>query len=308
MSLIERAVARLSGNGERTGAAGSVGQGSAPAGGPLAESAIDEPGARRERSNGIGGPVLAPSKAGIEVTLGSPVELALESLREQGFATPAARATATGREFRSIKSLVLEKAFGTDAQKVKDGRRVIVTSSTPGEGKTFCAINLAMSVAATGDQPVLLIDADIARPSIAREMGIVNAAGLIDFLTGKQADLFGLIRPTNIPNLKIVTAGTAEANSGELLACNAMGVFLDRIHVTFPDHLIIIDTPPLLAVTETRTLAQRAGQIVMVVAAGDTPRKAVDKALAVLPAGCNVSFILNKAPHQAANTDYYYGY
>ena len=251
---------------------------------------------------------MAPLKAETEVTLGSPVELALDSLRERGFATPAARATATGREFRSIKSLVLEKAFGTDAQKVKDGRRVIVTSSTPGEGKTFCAINLAMSVAATGDRPVLLVDADVVRPSIAREMGIGSAAGLIDFLTGKQADPFSLILPTNVPNLKIVTAGTAETHSGELLACNAMGVFLDRLYVTFPDHLIIIDTPPLLAVTETRTLAQRAGQIVMVVAAGDTPRKTVDTALAAIPAGCNVSFILNKAPHQAENLDYYYGY
>jgi hypothetical protein len=61
-------------------------------------------------------------------------------------------------------------------------------------------------------------------------------------------------------------------------------------------------------VTETRTLAQRAGQIVMVVAAGDTPRKTVDTALAAIPAGCDVSFILNKAPHQAENLDYYYGY
>jgi Mrp family chromosome partitioning ATPase len=111
-----------------------------------------------------------------------------------------------------------------------------------------------------------------------------------------------------VPNLKVVTVGNAERHTGELLASNAMTEFLDRLGVTFPDHLIIIDTPPLLAVTETRTLVQQAGQIVMVVAAGVTPRKAVEAAVATLPAGCSASLVLNKASQQSESSDYYYDY
>lgn len=302
MSLIERAVARLSRRSDAPGLARDSATG-VPA---LLDAAL--PHAKSiEGSNGVG-PGGHHPKAEVAHKLGSPVELHLESLRERGYATPSARATATGQEFRTIKSLILEKAFGTANQKGEDSRRIIVTSSMPGEGKTFCAINLAMSVAATGDRPVLLIDADVARPAIAREMGIKETEGLIDFLTGKQSDPFRLVLPTNIPALKVVSAGTAESHSGELLAGTAMAAFLDRICAGFPDHLVIIDTPPLLAVTETRSVVKRGGQILMVVAAGDTPRKSVDAALAAMPAGCDVSLILNKSPHPAEGHDYYYGY
>lgn len=240
--------------------------------------------------------------------LGSQVELDLVRLKERGYATPDARASLTGQEFRSMKSLILEKAFGAAKQAVEHSRCVIVTSSVPSEGKTFCAINLALSVASTGDRPVLLIDADIARPAISREMGLAPSDGLIAFLTGRQPDPFRLVLPTNLATLKILPAGTAESHSGELLAGSAMATFLDRIYAGFPDHLIIVDTPPLLAVTETRSVVKHGGQVLMVVAAGETPRRSVDAALTAIPAGCDVSVILNKSRQPSEGGNYYYGY
>lgn len=250
----------------------------------------------------------APARVIQQFAFGEPIFLPLEQMRERGFVTPAARATATGQEFRSIKGPILEKAFGADSQRVANGHRVAVTSALPGEGKTFCAVNLAISIAATGERPVLLLDADIARPSIATELGIADSHGLIDVLKGDEHSLFGLIRPTNVPGLSILPAGRSQALAGEFLATSAMASVLDQVSASFPDWLIVIDTPPMLAVTEVRSVLQRVGQIVMVVAAGDTPRDRVITALAAMPESENVSLILNKVPESKARLDYYYGY
>jgi protein-tyrosine kinase len=307
MSLIERAVARLARRDDVPAPANDDKTTVSP------EFCLDQPHPIRVEPRHFDGPgangaAVARQESPAGRHLGPPVALDLEKLKERGYATPSGRATLTGQEFRSIKSLILEKAFGAAKPGTERARCVIVTSSVPGEGKTFCAINLALSVASTGDRPVLLVDADVARPAIAREMGLEPSEGLIAFLTGKQSDPFRVVRPTNLPTLKVVPAGTAETHSGELLAGSAMATFLERICAGFPDHLVIVDTPPLLAVTETRSVVKRGGQILMVVAAGTTPRKSVDAALAAIPAGCDVSVILNKSQQGSEGGNYYYGY
>jgi protein-tyrosine kinase len=234
------------------------------------------------------------------------VELPLARLAEQGFLTPEGRASALGREFRSIKSPLLEKAFGTEAQRVANGKRIVVTSSLPGEGKTFCAINLAISVAAAGDHPVLLIDADIVRPSIAAHLGIKTTTGLSDVLTGKERDPLKVVLQTSLPGLSVVPAGESMPHAGEFLAAQEMAWLLDRYSARFPDALIILDTPPVLAVTETRSLIQRVGQVIMVVAAGVTTRNCLDSALAKIKETSHVSMILNKVSEAKSNFGSYY--
>ena len=306
MNLIERAVARLGGaKVQQSVPEVGLGDFDLKATGPQVSRAGSDEDVKSTSIHWKGGSPDGTSKL---QRFGPSVDLPLESLRDKGFLTPAARATATGHEFRLIKGPVLEKAFGTDAQRVADGKLVVVTSALPGEGKTFCAINLAISIAATGDRPVLLIDADIARPSIASHLGMKSSKGLIDILKGDVPDPLAVALPTNINRLSVMPAGASQPHASEYLGGKKLGEFLDLLAADLPDWLIIIDTPPLLAVTEIRSLVQRVGQVVLVVAAGETPKKSVVAALSTIANASNVSVILNKVPESKARLDYYYGY
>ncbi|MCX7201647.1 MAG: hypothetical protein NTV17_04995, partial [Burkholderiales bacterium] len=101
-------------------------------------------------------PVVAPNAA--PITKAAPVRIPIEMLRARGFVTPDAAPTAISQEFRVIKRPLLANAFGRGTAAVTNGRRVMVTSAFAGEGKSFCAINLAMSIAAERDTYVLLVD------------------------------------------------------------------------------------------------------------------------------------------------------
>ena len=306
MNLIERAVARL-GSSPRPSEPVLAARADMPWPTLDADAAITSDSDKVKAISGKSHHDPAARAAG-PLNFGRPIELPLARLRDQGFLIPAARATATGQEFRLIKGPLLEKAFGTDAQRITHGERIAITSALPGEGKTFCAINLAISIAASGGRPVLLIDADVARPSVAEELGIQAPTGLIDIINGEDSNALECILPTNIDGLAILPAGKSRAHAGEGLANQSLASFLDRLSADLRDWLFIIDTPPLLAVTETRTLMQQVGQIVMVVAAGETPRRSVNAALATITGAQEVSLVLNKVPESSARLDYYYGY
>jgi protein-tyrosine kinase len=239
---------------------------------------------------------------------GGAIELPEAKLKAAGLLTPASRANATGHEFRIIKGPILEKAFGGKDRQIPNGRRVVVTSSVADEGKTFCAINLAISIAATGTRSVLLIDADVAKPSIAERLGLEASAGLIDLLTRREHDPRKLILNTDLPGLAVLPAGSAEAHSGEYLASGEMTALLDRLSADLPQFLIIIDTPPLLAVTETRALVQQAGHTLLVVAAGATTRTVLNAALASIAGSSDISLVLNKLPESRSEFAAYYEY
>lgn len=296
MSLIERAVARLSG-----------------AGGP----GITYPPIRTSLPSADAGLAPRPGTAaavGPALALGEPVALPLARMRDAGLLTPQARATGTGREFRQIKSAVLEMAIGVRASQTPQGRRIAVASALPGEGKTFCAINLAVSIAASGEQSVLLVDADMVRPSVGQFLGLDGAPGLLDAMKSERP-VFPLIRPTDVAGLHVLPAGTdagrpgvPSSEAGEYLASRRMTAVLDSISAAFPEWIVVIDTPPILAVTETRTLIEQAGQVLLVVAAGGTPRRSIQAALAALPEGPRASLVLNKAAAQRHRHETWYGY
>lgn len=182
----------------------------------------------------------------------------------------------------------------------------MVTSAFPGEGKSFCAINLAMSIAAERDQKVLLIDADVARPSIPRELGISAEAGLMDWLIDGKLDVADLVLATNVDKLSILPAGRRHQSATELLASTSMSRLLEQISSRYPDRICIFDSPPLLVTTEARVLASYMGQIVMVVEAGRTPRDIVMEALSTIESNEIIGLVLNKA--KKIETSGYYGY
>ncbi len=150
----------------------------------------------------------------------------------------------------------------------------MVTSALAGEGKTFCAVNLALSIASEVDCSVLLVDADVLRPAVMERLGVSAAQGhhkgLLDLLSDTQLALPDLILKTNIPKLSILPAGAPTSHSTELLASDALGELLHEIATKYPERIVIFDAPPLLSTTESRVLATRMGQILMVVAAEQT--------------------------------------
>lgn len=230
----------------------------------------------------------------------------LEALRARGFVTPEGDQERIGQEFRVIKRPLLENAFGRNAAHVRNGRRVMITSAFPSEGKTFCAINLAMSIAAERDCQVLLIDADVARPALLRELGVSAAAGLMDCLIDGTPDVTALVQYTNIDKLSILPAGRQHGQSTELLASDAMTTLVERLSESYPDTILVFDSPPLLLTTEARVLAGHMGQIVLVVEAGRTPQDGVTEALATIEHCEVVGLVLNKA--QSRSKGYYSGY
>lgn len=326
MSLIERAVARLTQNesdppGGSPAAAGPeaaerkttierlaerLESGAiAPAAAPAARVAA--PGAPTAPAPAAApAPATAPAPAGAAGP--EPLRIHLEGLRARGMVVPSGTPTQTSQEFRIVKRPLLANAFGRSGQApVRNGKRIMVTSALPGEGKSFCAINLAMSIAAERDHGVILIDADVARPSIPRELGIEVQAGLMDWLVDGAPDLSQLVLPTNVDKLSILPAGRRHEQATELLASESMGRLLAQLSERFSDRILIFDSPPLLVTTEARVLASYMGQIVLVVEAGKTPRSVVAEALETIGSSEIVGLVLNKA-HKIETTGYYQGY
>ncbi len=234
------------------------------------------------------------------------VEINLAQLRARGYLTPDAAKSQLADEFRVIKRPIIRNALSKTGTKGRNPNLVMVTSAVPGEGKTFTALNLAMSVTMEFDSTVLLVDGDVAHPSVPELLGIPNEPGLLDLLTRDDVDVADALIRTNVEKLTILPAGTPQRRSTELLASAQMAALLRELASRYSDRIIIFDSPPLLATTEARVLATHMGQIVMVVAADATSQHAVNQALATIESCEVVLMMLNKASRTEVGS--YYGY
>jgi exopolysaccharide/PEP-CTERM locus tyrosine autokinase len=232
----------------------------------------------------------------------------LLQLSQQGLITPDAPHTGIAREFRVIKRPVLENAQGATGAHPKHGNLVMVTSAMAGEGKSFCAVNLAMSIAMELDSTVLLVDADVANPSVLEILGLPQGPGLLDVLTDPTRDLSGVIMRTNVEKLAVLPAGTRHERATELLASEAMTRLVHEMASRYPDRIIVFDSPPLLLTTESPALATHMGQIVLVVEAERTTASTVRQALATVERCPLVMTVLNKAPGSEITAYSGYGY
>ena len=231
----------------------------------------------------------------------------LARLHRMGVVAPDAEKSQIAEEFRIIKRPLIANAFGQGAARVKNGNMIMVTSSLPGEGKSFCAINLAISMAMEMDRTVLLIDADVAKPRVPEYLGIHADLGLLDVLQDRTLKLSDVMIKTDIAKLTILPAGRTYKRATELLASDAMTRLVEDIGTRYPDRIILFDSPPLLATSEASVLATHMGQIVMVVEAERTSQEAVREALSHLQSCEVVNMLLNKAT-PTPGADYYYGY
>ena len=208
-----------------------------------------------------------------------------------------------GEAFRSLRTSLV---FTTGSQST---RIIAVTSSQPLEGKTTTACNLAMALALGGSR-VLLIDADMRRPGLHKTMGLQNGTGLSHLLVG-QARVRDAVQRTSEPNLVAITAGRTPPNPSELLSSERMNNLLANL-ATGPFDWVIIDTPPVLAVTDAVILAQRVSGVVFVIGSEMTRRAHAERALETLQSGHprSVTVVLNRVDFNRNKYYYsrYYGY
>lgn len=235
------------------------------------------------------------------------VDIDLEALAAAGIVSPHAPRSQIADQFRVIKRPLINNAMGKGASVIAHGNLIMVTSALAGEGKTFTAINLAMSMATELDYTVMLVDADVARPSVMKVLGLSEGPGLLDLVLGESSDMSSMLLKTNIDKLTILPAGTPHARATELLASDAMIRLLDEMANRYPDRIIIFDSPPLLLTTEARALASHMGQVVVVVQAGRTLQSEVRHALATIEA-CPVKLMLLNQARAVSREGYEYGY
>jgi len=235
-------------------------------------------------------------------------EINWEKLAGLGFLVPGDANTRMIEEFRNIKRPLLENAFGAASIGIQRPNLILVTSSVPGEGKTFNSINLAISIANERDKNVLLIDADVARPSISKTLGIQAEYGLIDYLERDDLDYSDIEYTTNLPGLNIITAGKQHKYSTELLSSNKMAAFAADLSGRYPDRVVIFDSPPLLAATQADVLAKLVGQVILVIEAEKTLQSMVKTSVEKLSACDVVLVLLNKTSPEPMGWHYGYGY
>jgi receptor protein-tyrosine kinase len=166
-----------------------------------------------------------------------------------------------------------------------------------------------MSLAMEVDCRVLLVDADVPSPSIPGLLGIEPAKGLMDVLTGEGTPVREALLGTNIERLTLLLAGTPHANAAEFLSSDAMTRLLSELSNRYQDRIVVFDSPPLLATSESRALATHMGQVIVAVEAQRTTHAVLESALATVESCPLVYTLLNKAPESNDASAYgAYGY
>lgn len=210
------------------------------------------------------------------------------ALQEAGYLLPDGPVTAMSEEFRLIKRSLLTQ-IATDPR----GQSVLLCSANSGEGKTFCAINLALSLAAEKDREVLLVDADFGKPGIPEALGLTSGPGLMDALADPAIAIEDCVLRTDIPSLSILPAGARSNNDTEYLASSRTEAMLRGLTEGRPDRIILFDSPPLLAASPAVVLASHVAMALLVVRADRTPESTLRDAVSMLKDATQVQLLLN---------------
>lgn len=235
------------------------------------------------------------------------MELDLDMLAEAGLVVPGAVGKSVD-EYRNIKQPLLRNCFNTAVDNGVNANIISITSAQPNEGKTFTALNLAMSIAMELDRTVLLVDADLAKRGVSDGLGIPAGKGLTDVLLDDDIELSDVLLKTNVPKLTLLSGGTYNGNVTEIFSSARMTDLINELAERYPDRVIIIDSPPMLYTSEARVLVNLVGQVLLVVEAEKTLQSQVLEAVELIDKNKIVGFVLNKALQGASQTGYGYGY
>jgi exopolysaccharide/PEP-CTERM locus tyrosine autokinase len=286
MSLVEKALKKVQAQAQLAAAAAP------PAAAPaatLARAAVT-PTTETSRERLREAPAVVPAQPDKIVRINT------SALRAAGMLAPEHESRVIGGQFRQIKRPLIQNTL--TRKTAGDVRNIMVGSAYPGEGKTFTAVNLALSLALEKDVSVVLVDADILKPQVSKVLHIENEPGLTDLLSDASLDVESLVLPTDVPNLSVLPAGRAVDTATELLASSRMEQVAARLGATQQGQgprIVVYDSSPLLLTSESRALAAVTGQIVLVVRAGVTPQSSVVDALNQLGEDRYVGVVLNQS-------------
>lgn len=232
-------------------------------------------------------------------------------LRDAGFIIPGSPPSALSEEFRLVKrQLLLAALGGPKAEPVKNGRLILVCSAQPNEGKTFCSVNLALSMASETDLEVLLVDADVAKPEILSTLGLPGSTGLLDALADPSIDAEQLVIRTDIANFSVLPAGRQSNQDTELLASERTRTLIDGLAARNPRRIILFDSAPALAASPASVLALHVGQVLLVVRADQTTEGELREALTLVDSCPNIQLLMNAVTFAGSNRKFgsYYGF
>nr|WP_136251746.1 XrtA-associated tyrosine autokinase [Ningiella ruwaisensis] len=235
------------------------------------------------------------------------IDIDLDRLERLGFVTLTNARRQINEEYREIKRKLIQNAFGPLSKTLPNSNIIMVSSARPSEGKTFTAINLAMSIAAEQDKTVLLVDADVLKPNVLRTLGVPEQKGLMDYLLSETDDISDVMYRTNIPKLRIIPAGSSHHLSTELLASGIMNDTVNEFSTRYSDRIVIIDTPPIIGINESAVLASFAGQAVIVVEEGRSKLHDIQQSVERLNPDMAIGFVVNKTIG-SSEAGGYYGY
>jgi len=230
-------------------------------------------------------------------------------LVENGMLVPGAPVRVLAEEFRLAKRQLLLTARRLADSDPARARTMLVCSPQPGDGKTYCAINLAISMAAERDLRVLLVDADFPKPDVMKRLGVADGPGLLDALADPAIDIESCVVGTDIPGLSLLPAGASSTADTELIASDRTPALIARLLAADPERIVIFDSPPALAASPASVLALHVGQIMFVVRADRTLEGDIRDAVHRLDGCEEVQLLLNSVSFAPSGARYgsYYG-
>jgi exopolysaccharide/PEP-CTERM locus tyrosine autokinase len=238
---------------------------------------------------------VVPAARRKKVSLDGPkYHVSQSNLIKAGLLAPIEQAVPVADEFRKIKRPLIVTAFG-GTPLPGHANVIMITSPLPKAGKTFCSVNLAVSMSLERDLNVLLVDADVAKPHITREFGLTDRPGLIDLLVDDRGDLNKMLVRTDLNDIQILPAGRTHPQATELIASDRMSAIVTELATRYSDRIILLDSPPLLITSEAQALASQVGQITLIVEAGATTHQQLAQTIEMLDRDKSINVVLNKS-------------
>lgn len=223
------------------------------------------------------------------------LELDWDALERDGYLTPGSMRSLLAEQYRILKHQLLKNAQPDVGSERPSGRIVAVTSALPGEGKTFTAMNLAMSIAMERDVSVVVIDADLIGRSLTERMQLTTDAGLTDLLQNRDLMPGDIMVWGIIGKYAVIPAGHPAEHPSELISSERMRDVIQTAAHDCADSIILIDTSPLLSTSQAAVISDFVGQVLVVVEEGRTPQHAVTDAISIIADNVPVGLVLNKS-------------
>lgn len=228
------------------------------------------------------------------------------AVRSLGYLPESSEDRRFADQYRQIKRTLISNFLASAVQGPGSPGLIMMASALPGDGKTFTSINLALSIARERDVSVVLVDADVAKPHISQIFGVEGEPGLLNALADETIDIESLVWRTDVRGLSVLPAGPHNSAATEMISSARMQQLVTQLQQRNPRRIVLFDSSPLLATSESLALADIAGHVALVVRSGKTPREAVLEAIEKLGEGRNVSLVLNQG-RPSITQNYYYG-